>query len=38
VASGEFVQVARDATGALVQFVVDPDGEPRAVTLLAPAP
>lgn len=38
VASGEFVQVARDATGALVQFVVDPDGEPRAVRLLAPAP
>lgn len=35
---GEFLQVARDASGALVQYVVSPDGEPRAVALLAPAP
>jgi hypothetical protein len=37
-ADGEFLQVARDASGALVQFVVAEDGEPRAVALLAPAP
>jgi hypothetical protein len=37
-AGGEYVQVARDASGALVRYVVDADGEPRAVALLAPAP
>jgi hypothetical protein len=37
-AGGEVVQVARDATGALLRYVVGADGEPRAVTLVAPAP
>jgi hypothetical protein len=37
-AGGEVVHVARDASGALVRFVVAADGEPRAVALLAPPP
>lgn len=37
-AGGEVVQLVRDATGALLRFVVGADGEPRAVTLLAPPP
>jgi hypothetical protein len=37
-AGGEYVHVARDASGALVQYVVDAEGEPRAVSLLAPPP
>jgi hypothetical protein len=35
---GEVVEVVRDASGALLRFAVDPDGEPRAVALLAPPP
>ena len=35
-AGGEYMHVARDASGALVQFVVSRDGEPRAV-VVAPA-
>jgi hypothetical protein len=35
---GEVVQVARDESGALVRWVVQADGEPRAVTVLAEAP
>jgi hypothetical protein len=37
-AGGEVVQVARDVSGALLRYVVGADGEPRAVTLIAPAP
>jgi hypothetical protein len=37
-AGGEVIQVARDASGALLRYVVGADGEPRAVTLVAPAP
>ncbi len=37
-ASGEFVHVVRDASGALLRFAVGADGEPRAVALLAPPP
>ncbi len=37
-AGGEVIEVARDASGALVQVVVAADGEPRAVALLAPPP
>jgi hypothetical protein len=37
-AGGEVVQVARDASGALLRFVVGADGEPRAVAVIAPAP
>jgi hypothetical protein len=36
-AGGEVVQVARDASGALLRYVVAADGEPRAVTVVAPA-
>jgi hypothetical protein len=36
-AGGEVVQVARDASGVLLRYVVAPDGEPRAVTVVAPA-
>lgn len=35
---GEFVHVARDASGALVSYAVGTDGEPRAVSLVAPPP
>jgi hypothetical protein len=35
---GEIVQVVRDASGALLALAVGPDGEPRAVSLLAPPP
>ncbi len=37
-ANGEFLQVARDASGALLRFAVGTDGAPRAVALLAPPP
>jgi hypothetical protein len=37
-AGGEVVQVAHDTSGAVVRYVVGADGEPRAVTLIAPAP
>jgi hypothetical protein len=37
-AGGQVVQVVRDASGALLRFAVGPDGEPRAVALLAPPP
>jgi hypothetical protein len=33
---GEVVEVVRDRSGALLSFAVGPDGEPRAVALLAP--
>jgi hypothetical protein len=36
-AGGEVVQVARDGSGALLRYVVAADGEPRAVTVVAPA-
>ncbi len=35
---GETVQVVRDASGALLSLAVGADGEPRAVSLLAPPP
>lgn len=37
-ADGEVVEVVRDVSGALLRFAVGPDGEPRAVALLAPPP
>lgn len=37
-AGGEVVHVVRDDSGALLRYVVDRDGEPRAVALVAPAP
>lgn len=37
-AGGEVIHVARDASGAILRYVVGPDGEPRAVTVVAPAP
>ncbi len=36
-AGGEFVHLARDASGALVSYAVGPDGEPRAVAVVAAA-
>ncbi|HET7825400.1 MAG TPA: hypothetical protein VFK90_08700 [Anaeromyxobacter sp.] len=36
--AGGVVEVVRDASGALLRFAVGPDGEPRAVALLAPPP
>jgi hypothetical protein len=36
-AGGEVVHVARDDSGALVRYVVQADGEPRAVTVIQPA-
>ncbi len=35
---GEVVEVVRDRTGALLSLTVAADGEPRAVSLLAPPP
>jgi hypothetical protein len=37
-AGGEFVHVVRDASGAVLRYVVQADGEARAVVLLEPAP
>lgn len=37
-AGGEVVEVVRDESGALLRFVVQPDGEPRAVALVEPGP
>jgi hypothetical protein len=37
-AAGEFVHLARDVSGVLVSYAVGADGEPRAVTLVAPTP
>lgn len=36
--NGEYVEVVRDASGALLRFAVGADGEPRAVALIAPPP
>jgi hypothetical protein len=36
-ADGEIVQVVRDASGAVLQYVVGADGEPRGLTVVAPA-
>jgi hypothetical protein len=36
-ADGEIVQVVRDASGTVLQYVVGADGEPRGLTVLAPA-
>jgi hypothetical protein len=36
-AGGEVVHLVRDDSGALVRYVVQADGEPRAVTVLEPA-
>jgi hypothetical protein len=37
-AGGEVIEVVRDESGAVLRFVVQADGEPRAVVLLEPAP
>jgi hypothetical protein len=37
-AAGEVVEVVRDGSGALLRLVVQADGYPRAVALLAPPP
>jgi hypothetical protein len=37
-AGGGYVHVARDSSGALVRYAIGADGEPRAVSLLAPVP
>ncbi len=36
--NGEYVEVVRDGSGALLRFAVGADGEPRAVALIAPPP
>jgi len=36
--TGEVIHVVRDASGALLRYAVNADGEPRAVALLAPPP
>jgi hypothetical protein len=36
-AQGEVIQLVRDESGALVRYVVQADGEPRAVTVVEPA-
>jgi hypothetical protein len=36
-AGGEVIQVVQDDSGAKVRYVVQTDGEPRAVTVLEPA-
>jgi hypothetical protein len=35
---GETIHVVRDDSGAILRYVVDREGEPRAVALIAPAP
>jgi hypothetical protein len=37
-AGGEVVQVVRDDSGAILRYVVQSNGEVRAVALLEPAP
>jgi hypothetical protein len=35
---GEVVQIVRDDSGAILRYVVQADGEPRAAELISPAP
>ena len=34
-AGGEVVQVARDSSGAVLRYVVNAEGEPRALTIVS---